>query len=539
MRVDLREQAQDLAFTRRWHCVPVIVTDKGNGDKKVQPLIQWKGADSTSTEDEALEAMPWDKATHIAVVLERSGVAVVDIDDMESLPKLPPECRMTAWQATRKGRHYWYRRPAWRIGRNIKGLPGIDLLDEGLAILWNKEGAMDDELADWPFPKPAGISMKVGEGGRNHDLASTAGSMIREAPSVSLEQLTHKLFEYSNLSHVPPLSYSEVAAVARSILQKHRKADSQVSEPVNVTCYDMGELFATEFPPIRFVCDPFVAEGYTVYAGEPKIGKTTLMRQLMVAAHLGATFLGFDCQKSSGLFLSLEEGPRVFRDKLKRMGYSLEELRGLTVSFEWPRGAQGFSRLDEHMKAYPDTRLIVIDCLEAFKELAGNTRESPFSQDYQIGRKFQEFAKRYPGLALVVIHHTRKMETTNALHLVSGTMGVTAAADQICVLHKNPMGYFMHWQGRNWHRDDNDFEVARDGGRWRYIGEVMPEIANLHGNATGQVEIINYLRMSCLPCHGKAIALALGKSEPTISDSCRRLEDLGLIRKEKAGWVMN
>jgi len=543
--MSLQERAEELQELG-WHALPVKVTFRPDGGKNVQPLINWREPASTGD----VSAMPWEHATNIAIVLERSGVAILDVDDMDKLGLIPPEARLTAWQATRKGRHYFYQTPSWRIGRKVRGMPGIDLLSEGLAIIWAIDDHLADGLARWPFSQedvkekpgvsfPGEVaSLAVPVGARNDDLARAVGSIINENPNIELAELARRATLYSISAHSQPLKADEIAKTAKSILQKHLITYQQAAAAaIPGSMWDMADLVETHFDPIRFICPPFVAEGYTVYAGKPKIGKTTLMRQLIVAASTGGEFLGFPCNKTEGLFLSLEESPRLFRSKLQHMGYKIEELRGINVAFDWPRGEFGVIALDKYMSENPRTKLIIIDSAEAFKGAVGNSRESPLTLDYRAGQLLLEFAKRHPGVAVILIFHARKMASDDPMDLVSGTTGVTASCDTVCVLHKTVSGFNMHWEGRNWFEEHNDYEVSRDSGRWRFIGAADEAMLSIPSNATGQAEIYRIIKQNG-PVAGNSIAMSLQISEQAVSAACLKMEAKNLIRREGRKWCV-
>jgi hypothetical protein len=305
------------------------------------------------------------------------------------------------------------------------------------------------------------------------------------------------------------------------------------AQPVTLT--DLSDLMNAEFEPIRYVCKPFVAEGYTVYAGKPKIGKTTLMRQLVIAAHNGGDFLGSQCVKTKCLFLSLEEGKRVFKEKVRRMGYDANDLKGITVAFEWQRGMAAIVQLREYLQANPQTKLIVIDSLSAIKPTRPISSD-PFQADYIPGSWLQQVAKDHPGLAIIVIHHTRKMDSVDPLDLVSGTNGVTAAADSICVLHKTVSCYAMHFAGRLWMLDESDYEVRRENNRWACVRLVPEGLASLPANATGQDRILRLL-LDRGEMTQVSISRDLGLATSTVSAAIKALTSRRAVKRGETGYV--
>ena len=54
----------------------------------------------------------------------------------------------------------------------------------------------------------------------------------------------------------------------------------------------------------------------------------------------------------------------------------------------------------------------------------------PASSDYEIVTKLKSFSDKY-GVCLLVVHHTRKLESEDSFDMISGTNGLLGAADDI------------------------------------------------------------------------------------------------------------
>jgi hypothetical protein len=92
----------------------------------------------------------------------------------------------------------------------------------------------------------------------------------------------------------------------------------------------------------------------------------------------------------------------------------------------------GLEALDAEITKRPDTRLVVIDTLAMFKPptiKGGNLYE----QDYEVGSSIKKIADR-DEIGIIANHHLRKGESEDRFDDVSGTFGVTGAADGIMLL---------------------------------------------------------------------------------------------------------
>ena len=80
--------------------------------------------------------------------------------------------------------------------------------------------------------------------------------------------------------------------------------------------------------------------------------------------------------------------------------------------------------------------LIMIDTLERFRPPPKQGAPS-YSVDYEAITGLQAITKNKPGLAIVLLHHNRKMDADDPFDTVSGTLGLTGAADTILIMRRH------------------------------------------------------------------------------------------------------
>ena len=82
-----------------------------------------------------------------------------------------------------------------------------------------------------------------------------------------------------------------------------------------------------------------------------------------------------------------------------------------------------------------------------------------------------DMSKRHPGVCLDVIHHTRKAKSDDPIDDISGTYGLTAAADSYLVMRHHADGALMFVGGRLWNREESEYKIKRAGQqRWEMLG---------------------------------------------------------------------
>lgn len=288
----------------------------------------------------------------------------------------------------------------------------------------------------------------------------------------------------------------------------------EIPVPVGESAHALLERDIPE--PVK-LCDPWAIEGINIIAGRPKLGKTTLERQKLAAAATGSEFLDSTFEKPyRSAFLSLEEGELLCRAKFKMAGFTDDALTAIQLFFEWPRGQSGVDLLDRYLIANPEVRLVCIDSLTRFRVIP-DVRVPAFMADYEAVNALHDISKKHPGVCIDVIHHTRKAKSEDPIDDISGTYGLTAAADSYLVMRHHGDGALMYAGGRLWSRDASEYKIKRSGQqRWEMLG------VNL-GLTDEQEDTWRMVKETPGGVGGQELADKLGISRPS---AWQRLESL-------------
>ncbi|MEJ7703487.1 MAG: AAA family ATPase [Geodermatophilaceae bacterium] len=86
------------------------------------------------------------------------------------------------------------------------------------------------------------------------------------------------------------------------------------------TSWTAAELMACDFPEPRWAVPGIIAEGLTLLAGAPKVGKSWLALGLGIAVATGGKALGaLDVTAGDVLYLALEDPPRRLQERLAKV----------------------------------------------------------------------------------------------------------------------------------------------------------------------------------------------------------------------------
>ena len=96
-------------------------------------------------------------------------------------------------------------------------------------------------------------------------------------------------------------------------------------------------------------------------------------------------------------------------------------------------GAGLEEQLKRFVQEHPDTKLIIIDTLQKIREAGGD--KYSYANDYEVVEKLKRLADAC-GVCLLLVHHTRKQQADDKFDMISGTNGLSGAADGAFLLQK-------------------------------------------------------------------------------------------------------
>ena len=180
-----------------------------------------------------------------------------------------------------------------------------------------------------------------------------------------------------------------------------------------------------------FVVDGLIPTGLTLFCGSQKIGKSWLMLKLCLCVSQGIPLWDMPTQEGDVFYLCLEDTFCRIQDRLFRL---TDEASGrLHFAVASDKLSDGLIvQLEDYLKEYPDSRLIVIDTLQKVRTAS---KDNAYASDYGDISLIKDFADRH-SLAVIVVHHIRKQNDSDVFNKVSGTTGLTGSADATFVLQQ-------------------------------------------------------------------------------------------------------
>lgn len=210
-------------------------------------------------------------------------------------------------------------------------------------------------------------------------------------------------------------------------------------EKINTDCnkfqtISMAELFDTAFKPRKPLIEGLLYNGVYLFVGAPKVGKSFAMEQIGYHISCGEPIWGREVTQGTVLYLALEDDYARLQSRLYRM-FDINSTPNYHFSIKSEMISNGLeNQLKEFIEKYNDTSLIIIDTLQKVRELSGDSFN--YAKDYEVITSLKNFADEN-NICIVLVHHTRKQEGSDAFDSISGTNGLFGAADGAFVLHKD------------------------------------------------------------------------------------------------------
>ena len=291
------------------------------------------------------------------------------------------------------------------------------------------------------------------------------------------------------------------------------------------------DIMTTEYPEPVWAIPDILTEGLTIFAGPSKIGKSWMVLDWSIAIACGGKALGsIDVERNPVLYCALEDNDRRLDQRLKILlpdGTIPDGLHFLTLGELPIMDKGGLDVLEEYLEVTPDIKVVFIDTWKKVKPMSSGRRNA-YDEDYEMLGPLQQFAMK-KGIALVVVHHTRKSaDPDNIRNEISGSSGMQAPMDGIILLRREGGGFSLNVTGRE--VEEQDYAVSFDKGFWTFLGD-----AREHNVSDERKAILNLLAELEDPLSVADIAQMLNKSPGSIKFLCIKMAGEGLLSRPTRG----
>lgn len=197
-------------------------------------------------------------------------------------------------------------------------------------------------------------------------------------------------------------------------------------------------LAEKEFETIDPLIDHFLpGKGLYLLCGSAKIGKSWMALQIALCISTGMKFWTYDTKKKEVLYLCLEDGEKRLQDRLFSIAQEWpQEFMYTTEAYPIGNGLE--EQLELALKEHPGIGLFIIDTLAAIRCEQNRTdvnTKNPYQGDYNTIAPLHKFCEEH-NVAILLVHHTRKMRSVDPFDDILGTNGLLGASDGAFIMRK-------------------------------------------------------------------------------------------------------
>lgn len=302
-------------------------------------------------------------------------------------------------------------------------------------------------------------------------------------------------------------------------------------------------LDAQTFPPLSWAVPGIVPEGFGLFTGPPKSGKSWATLGVILAVAAGGCAFG---KVPVGhprpvLLLALEDGNRRLQDRCRRLLQG-EPIPALLDYATQATPGEVLSLIGAWLSRHHDARpLVVLDTLGKVSPPA-LPGESAYARDYRIGGHLKALSDAHPGSALVVVHHTRKLSSEDWMDSTSGTNGLNGAADFTVSLSRsrNDTAGILRVTGRD--VPEGEYALTVSDGSWTLDGSSLADAARAaqqakatEGLGDRSAEVVALVGRNPQGIGPTALGTMLAIPASQAGTYLTRLADSGRIRKTGRG----
>jgi hypothetical protein len=309
------------------------------------------------------------------------------------------------------------------------------------------------------------------------------------------------------------------------------------SKPILRQPTDAAELMKRKLVPVRFAVAGLLPEGLGLLASPPKAGKSLLAYQLGVELRLGNTVLGRAPERRPVLYYALEDGERRSQGRIHVLLAGRAMPSGLDLYWDAPRLGGWLEQevdgwLDDHDHEAPG--VVIIDVLAKVRPEAGKkTGMSAYDADYDALSELHKVAKGHVGSTILVVTHDRKAGSEDFVTRVTGTRGVTGAADFVLFLDRPDRGKpeaEIKLVGRD--LPDDVIPAIFAGTHWQ-----LADLSDLIGASSQARQTIWHWLAAHGPAFQSAVAAGTGMGLSAVKNRMVDMAKDGQIKSVHGGYI--
>lgn len=253
--------------------------------------------------------------------------------------------------------------------------------------------------------------------------------------------------------------------------EKIKRRNMSVKENEKLTVIDGETLMDMRLEPTAYAVKTFLPQGLCILGGAPKIGKSWLVLDLCVRIAKGETIWNMETKRGTALYLCLEDSYARIQERLNSITDEVPPNIFFAVCAK--KMAEGLcDQIRAFVSDHPDT---VIAAIDTFQIVRKSDTDISYGNDYQEIRILKALADELK-ITILLVHHLRKQGDSDPLNKLSGSTGISGAADAAYILdvsRRSQNGATLFCTGRDIDYREIELRFNKEKCLWEVVSDSL------------------------------------------------------------------
>lgn len=226
------------------------------------------------------------------------------------------------------------------------------------------------------------------------------------------------------------------------------------------------------------------ADGITILAGEPKVGKTFLLQQLTYSISVENTFLGRNVEKTKVIYFSTENSIELLKDRLLNLGTNFGNS---LYCYQCPMSIDDIKYTLATMKRNKNERILAI--VDTFQEIVyGNQKFNinAYNDTYNLGDIYKQISDEFNTTFILVINLNKN--ENDSFKRIMGSTGLRAVTSANITLEQEKNdNYVLRIESRYFTNQEINLKKLENGFFDLNVEEIL--------ESTNDLDIITITKM--------------------------------------------
>lgn len=252
---------------------------------------------------------------------------------------------------------------------------------------------------------------------------------------------------------------------------KTKRRNKSVKENEKLTVIDGETLMDMRLEPTAYAVKTFLPQGLCILGGAPKIGKSWLVLDLCVRIAKGEAIWNMETKRGTALYLCLEDSYARIQERLNSITDEVPPNIFFAVCAKTM--AEGLcDQIRAFVSDHPDT---VIAAIDTFQIVRKSDTDISYGNDYQEIRILKALADELK-ITILLVHHLRKQGDSDPLNKLSGSTGISGAADAAYILdisRRSQNGATLYCTGRDIDYREIELRFNKENCLWEVVSDSL------------------------------------------------------------------